>query len=184
MTDVDKAIASASRGTDPIRVSAPVLRSLEFRRKTAETSSVVGEPPEVTVSFSISLKRISFDSLGIELGVTLVDHPRVEASAAYRAVFTIVEATPGVTSPGEVDARLAEIVRDVAPVALYPYIREAIGSASTRAGMDQLVLPIVDFRHFFAERQVAIPPVEEEVSTPSGKKKPAKRARKGPTTSG
>lgn len=145
-----------------LRMTTPHLWRLQFEKKPKE-SPALAEPADMTkieVHFGLQLARVSMNGLGVELSATVDGHPDATMEVAFRARYMLAGSWKDL-APDELESRLGEIARGVAPAALYPYLREALGSASARAGIEPILLPIVDFRSFFASEEVEVPPASE-----------------------
>lgn len=156
-------MAKSSKPAEPrepaldLRMSAPELWELSFRQGEMDSSGRAGDGKQ-QLRLGIGFTRTSRTKLGVELGVDVLGLPSTELTVKYRAVFEFVEAD---NAEVDIDAHFREVAAGLAPSALFPFIREAVAATASRAGMPPLTLPIINFRNFFSEEDLKVPPFEE-----------------------
>lgn len=172
---------TARRGPPPtdiggfsIHLGQPKLHRVRFAvaDDLVEASGIQDKKKEqkVDVNFGLTLARPSMNEIGTELAVTFRDNEYPDIEVAYR-----IEARVDLNedSTVELEEALKTVAAQISPAALYPYIRETLGSLSTRAGATPIVLPVVNFRRVFDLDAITIPKVldaEGRDSSPVGSK--------------
>ena len=145
-----------------LRLSAPDLRKLHFVKKGPRTE----QDTELELKYGLAVRRYAENRLGVELSLQS-DGPQVEFHVTYRAVFTL-EVEEGAPAPDWVK-ELRVIAKEIAPSVLFPFLREAITSTASKAGVRSLVPPLVNFRELFKSVDIVIPdapaPVPEAEAT-------------------
>lgn len=140
---------------DGVTITAPALYSLRFEWKG-------GPDPDVsraTTEYSLSVVRFEPLQLGIQFGATVIGIPDLEASAWFRMIVTLRPESPEAADP---DRAFRQLAARVGPVAMYPFIREAIASAAMKAQLPGLVLPIANVGGLFDEDEITIPPPDAD----------------------
>lgn len=154
--------------TTGVVISDPKLWRLQFERRTAPRSeSATEEPSTINVNLRLQVARLGKHKIGAELTADVEGHPGAAVSASYRASFALAGEVDDL-SLDEVQAHLTEIAQGLAPSLLFPYLREAIGSAASRAKIAPITLPVVNFRSLFSSPEVEVPPFEGGTSEADG----------------
>lgn len=138
-----------------IQVSELKLWHLEFTR---EEGVKVEIPSSTTLDFTLGIGRISLDTLVVDLSVTVKNITSVKAAATYRAHFKI---NVNSEDSSELEQSLKRVAAQTAPAILFPYLREAMSSVATKAGLNKLILPIVNFQNQFPIEDIELPKIEE-----------------------
>lgn len=158
-------------GTSPttgVAISDPKLWRLQFERKaTRRSDSAAKESSTINANLRLQVVRLGRHEIGAELTADVDGHPGASVSASYRASFALAGEVDSL-SLDEVQARLTEIAQGLAPSLLFPYLREAIGSAASRARVGPITLPVVNFRSLFASPEVEVPPFEDAIGEADG----------------
>lgn len=158
-------------GTSPttgVVISDPKLWRLRFERRAARRSDAATEESStINVNLRLQVARLGRHEIGAELTAEVEGHPGAAVSASYRASFALAGEVDGL-SLDEVQAHLTEIAQGLAPSLLFPYLREAIGSAASRAMIGPITLPFVNFRSLFSSPEVEVPPFDDVTSEADG----------------
>lgn len=140
-----------------VRISAPKLVALEF----AFTGEALPEEP-LNVEFGLSLHRFGALELGVEFSVEIKEVPDLTARVAFRMIFSLVEGSPEASNP-ELALRL--VAARMAPVAMYPFMREALASVSQKALLEPLLLPVRNIGAMWDPEGIVLP---APADTPAG----------------
>lgn len=139
-----------------VRVSLPELWRLEFVRRDARGSSTEANLP---FSFELGLNRFSHEQLGVELTVSTDESQPIYLVITYRAVFSaIVRDENGL----DMEKEWRHIAAQLAPVVLFPFIRETVATTTMKSGLPPLLPPIINFRNVFDPDEVVVPHEPEE----------------------
>lgn len=138
----------------PIVISAPELWRLSFERRP-DTPWVEGTDP--TLNTGLGVTRTAEDEIEVELSVSIEEGAPFSVFVGYRARFH-VQSTEGL---GSLEQVLSTIAARIAPTTLYPFVREAIGNALMRAGIQAPLLPILNFGTMFNPGEIEVPPPPE-----------------------
>lgn len=138
----------ARRWGEGVRISTPTMRTLSF---TYDGSGEI--PSGAAIDYEWGLEVFRFEPLmvGVEfyVGVKVAD---LEGHTSYRIMFELLEGSPEAESP---DRAIRELAARVAPVTLFPYIREAFGSAAMRCGV-QFTLPFQNVGTLFSPEEITM----------------------------
>lgn len=149
----DKEKAQAK--TSGIQVSELKLWHLEFTREEGVRVEI---PNDTTLEFTLGIGRISRDTLVVDLSVAVKNISSVKASATYRAHFQV---NADSDDSSDLEQSLKRVAAQTAPAILFPYLREAMSSVATKAGLNKLILPIVNFQNQFPIDDIELPEVEK-----------------------
>jgi len=138
-----------------VQVNQVRLASLAF---DAGPDAEVPDDDRVTGNFILNVARASLTEIAVEFGAEVEGIPHVTARCTYRAFYRLRPGSPEEQQP---DAALLGVATRVAPVMLYPFVREALQNAASRAGLPDFLLQIVSFSSLFSDFE--LPAVEEEV---------------------
>lgn len=139
----------------PIIMSSPKLWALRFSRTEAHDEA--HDEPEAQkspLSFNLGFARPARDQLGVEFTVELSHEGAADILVTYRADFKL---EPEEGQDVDYDAAFRQIGGSVAPAAIYPFMREVVASAASRAGLPPILLPVINFRHFFKPEDISVP---------------------------
>jgi preprotein translocase subunit SecB len=136
------------------KMTVPLLWRLEFSRKEGFDGELPKE--QVPLALGLAVSRVASNRVGVELSVEIVDNPAAKMQVAFRAVFTLVEEN---ATGHDLEESLQIIAAQIAPSALYPYLRETIGTSAMKSGLPNLLLPIINFRDFFDPKEIEVPPI-------------------------
>lgn len=113
------------------------------------------------MEFGIRLARLASNRIGTELSLRFSDDSYKNVSIGYRIECTI-DLTPD--GGASLDEALKVAAAQIGPAALYPYIRETLGTLSLKAGGRPVVLPVVSFRNTFELAKVELPQYSSDES--------------------
>lgn len=130
------------------------LASLVF--DAGPDAEVPEDEDEVTGNFILNIARLSLTEIAVEFGLEVEGIPDVTAKCTYRALYRLRPGSPEERQP---EAALLGVATRVAPVMLYPFVREALQNAASRAGLADFLLQIVNFASLFSD--IELPPLEE-----------------------
>jgi hypothetical protein len=137
-----------------VDASPPKLHRLEF----VHEEEPIPEGTQATIEYQLSVHRFSHLSIGVEFGASVQNVPGVAARAAFRMVFAI---RPDSTDADDPERAFRSLAGRIAPVAMYPFIREALASAAVRAQLPELFLPIANVGALYDPDSIEIPAAEE-----------------------
>lgn len=131
------------------------LASLTF--DAGPDAAIPDDEDEVTGNFILNVARLSPTEISVEFGAEVEGVRSVTAKCTYRALYRLRPGSPEEQQP---DVALRGVATRVAPVMLYPFVREALQNAASRAGLPELLMQIVNFSTMFSEFE--LPAVEED----------------------
>lgn len=136
-----------------VRMTPPELHTFIFIKR--EANAQPDDAPGPALSFSLGLTRLALEAIGIEFTLEIDGLAGTEIKVVYRAQLAVeAEGMPS----DKLENELRQAVSYLAPAVLYPYMRETISTAVLKAGMKQIMPPIVNFREIFVDTEVAMPP--------------------------
>lgn len=144
-----------ARWGEGIIITAPQLHTLEFRRESQEDSTST----EYETEFILGLNRFGFLRLGVEFGVTVEGIEGLHAQTTFRMVFTLKPESPEAKDPVKA---FQGVAARLAPVAMYPWVRETLASIAMKAGVPNLVLPIRNVGGLWNPAEIEIPDAEDD----------------------
>ncbi len=105
------------------------------------------EAPSVSINLNTATKRLGDDVYEVLLTIT------VTAQAGEKTVFLIEVGQGGIFRIKNVpDDNLDALLGIACPNILFPYAREAVSDAATRAGFSPVILQPVNFEALYASR--------------------------------
>jgi preprotein translocase subunit SecB len=116
-------------------------------------ASPLGETP---FSLSFAFGRTRADRLTIAIGVTLQVERPYHVEVMYGADFVLNPDVP----ESEREATWRKAAATLAPVVLYPFIREMIHNLTSRSQAEELVLPVLWFGSVSPE-EIELPPAPD-----------------------
>lgn len=134
---------------------------LEYITLFSADFRVVGDMPEanetreIIASFSMATKFISEYALGVEISAEIsVKPPTVESTIVYRGVFSRPADQP--PKPRD-DPFWKQVAARIAPITIYPYIRETFTGLAAKAGAHPaLSLPIMNVGEMWKPEAIEI----------------------------
>jgi preprotein translocase subunit SecB len=136
-------------------MSAPEMWRFEWERRSPFTDCE--DDDSLPLSLGLGLSRPSHDHLIVELSVE-VDTQQARFVVAYRSEWEIED----YITFSDTEGTMRSIAGQLGPSALYPFIREAVTSASIKSGLPPITLPVINFREFFNLEDIQIPSWQEE----------------------
>jgi preprotein translocase subunit SecB len=134
------------------------LQNVQFTKED-EWDHLIGEGKGITTNFSIRAARFPNGVVGVEFGVRIEEEGILSLRVDYRVEFDI-------NNPPADPALLERIQRDaaakLAPVVVFPYIRETIQSLTAKAGKTPIILPIINIGAAFKPENIEFEDVEED----------------------
>lgn len=124
----------------PVQIEAIVLRRTEFQRADV----ISDERGEVSVQLDLrsAIDEDRPDRLIVELTANLEEPDTWRGAVQYVGLFVYTgEFTDDVT-PEDI---WPEVARRLGPVVLYPYVRETASMLLNKAGVSNIIPPVIDF---------------------------------------
>jgi len=121
-------------------------------------------PDEFPVNLSLAFDRATWNRLSVALTVDLAISRPLRIEVSYAGVFVL---QPEVRRR-DADSVFRKAAAEVAPVVLYPYIRETISNLTLRGRSGGIVVPILGFTPI-TEQNIEIPAaprLSRSVATP------------------
>lgn len=131
-------------------ISPPALYSLQFEWRGSSEPDMSTAQTE----FSLGVFRFHPLKLGVQFGAAVVDVPKLTARAVFRMVISLLPDSPEAENP---DVAFKQFACRVAPLTIYPFVREAITSAAMKAQLPGMVLPIANVGALFTPDEITIP---------------------------
>lgn len=143
-----------------VHISPPELTQLEF--KLGEAAGGISSWRELQFELGLRLARLAIDRLGVELEIELKNTAAIACKAAYRATYTLDLSHPN--DDRAIERELRNVVMQLGPTTLFPFLRETIATTVAKAGLPPLILPLINLRTMFEEAQIEIPapPVDSD----------------------
>ncbi|MFC1531203.1 protein-export chaperone SecB [Gemmatimonadota bacterium] len=114
-------------------------------------SEDVDDSREVDTKVELGVAAPEGDTLSVRLKLTLDDAPVARISVAY--VVTLRKTEQFRFEGSEADA-WRNIAARLAPVILYPFLRETVATTLQKSGLPGPVPPILDFRRVFEPSEI------------------------------
>jgi preprotein translocase subunit SecB len=148
---------STATGEQRIGVQAtlPGLWELRFARTESDEPSNSGKPPQLRLN--LTLARPHDRHLIVALEVTAKAPAWSELSVSYRMAYFV----RGMLDEQPLRDLLYDLGTRTGPAALFPFIREAIATATQRAGLAGVMLPMMDFGQLKWEDPIKLPEPQE-----------------------
>lgn len=135
------------------------IKDLSLENPGAPQSFQVSEPPQVEVGLRTRTDQIEADVYESVLTVT------VTARAADKTLFLVEAAQAGIfTIKGVPANQLQPVIAIHCPTVLFPYVRETIADATTRAGYPPVHLAPINFEMLY-QQQLAQMQAQPAVAT-------------------
>jgi preprotein translocase subunit SecB len=132
-------MGSAARGARyELITSEPQLFAVELAREPVPAPA---EADDVRVRFDLRYGRKHERHLGVELRARVEAGDWARVTLAYRVGFVF----RGVIGEDELATSMRLLATQVAPQALYPFIRETVLSLTQKSGGPPITLPLVDW---------------------------------------
>lgn len=169
-----KSVDPALLGDIGVRVSAPLLTRVMLEGQDpegTETDTSHGEN-EARFRLRFSAARTEDASVTIELGAEGTTPENMRFEIGYQATLTVEQ--PDANGGADLGETLANVAFRLGPVVAYPYIRETLTTLTTKAGIQSVVLPIINVGAIFEPSELED---HREAAAPQPQAKP-KRTRK------
>lgn len=112
-----------------------------FLDRGGPSRDVVARPQEVEMALSLAFHRHSSRRMVIALGVTVpLDYP-YSIEVMYAGDFALADDVDA----GDVEDEWRRTAAELAPIVLYPYVRELVSDLTRRSQAEQLTLPVLAF---------------------------------------
>lgn len=98
-------------------------------------------PQELEIGLNLAFARRSVRELTIALGVTVPMTRPYSVEVMYAGDFALSDSVPD----EEVEAHWRQTAATLAPIVLYPYIRELVADLTRRSQAEDLTLPVLAF---------------------------------------
>lgn len=162
-------------GDIKVQVAPPELWRVVFER--VEADQVGGTPPdaqEVQFRLGFGAVRTAADTVTIELSANSTEGMPIRFEISYRTTLMIEQTREGPSI--NLDTALSDVAARVGPVVAHPYLREALTSLSTRAGMPPFALPVMNVGAMFESPNLGGETQEPSPSSATKPKRPRKKA--------
>lgn len=136
-----------------VRLQDAYLVHARFLDKVRPYKAVPVLPDELAVDMSVSFARGSLRELTVALGVTVPLNTPYVVEAMYAAAFVLSDDI----AEADVEEHWKQTATRLAPLVLYPFLREVVSDLTRRSKAEPITLPILSFRAF-EETPVEIPP--------------------------
>ncbi len=138
-----------------VLISPPALARMDF-----DFGGVgMAEDTPTSTEYELSIHRFAHLTAGVEFSASIVDVPELRLSATYRMVFTLAPESPEAQQP---ETAFQQIAARLAPLAMYPFLRETLASAAMKAGLPPIILPIQNVGALFKADDIEVSPPPEE----------------------
>jgi preprotein translocase subunit SecB len=118
-------------------------------------------PDGAGVTVAIALDRQELRRITVAVSAHLEVHQPYRVEVVYAAVIRLADDVP----EDQVDAYLRQCAGVLAPVVLFPFIREIVVNLTSRSRSGPFVLPIVAFQEIDTE-ELTIPPPPQPAARP------------------
>lgn len=145
--------SSAGPWGEGVEITPPKLYLMEFSYDRTD----LPERP-FDISYTLGVHRFSLHRIGVQFGAEIAGVPDLTAKAIYRMIFTLRAGSPEAEDP---EAAFATLIARMAPVAMYPFVREAFASMAQKALMPHLILPVQNIGSLWSLGEVEVPPPPE-----------------------
>lgn len=129
-----------------VQVTEIRLASLTF--DAGPDAAIPDEEDEVTGNFTLNVARLSPTEISVKFSAEVEGARAVTAKCTYRALYRL---RPGSPEEHQPDIALRGVATRIAPVMLYPFVREALQNAASRAGLPELLMQVVNFSTMFSD---------------------------------
>jgi hypothetical protein len=136
-----------------VRISAPLLASLHFDWQGSR-ATIEAVLDELQVEYVLNVYRFDRLTVGVGFGVHLAGIEGLTASSVFRMTVALDPASPEAIDP---EMAFRQFAARVAPLSIYPFVREALASAAIRAGLPSIVLPITNVGGIFTQDEIEVP---------------------------
>lgn len=144
-----------------VRIGAPQIWRVEFQRQdTVSEQEGHQEGRSGNPELGLGIQRWSHDTIGVQLSAKIEDVEMISSRIDCRLELSIIP----VDKEREVDfdRELRYAAARVAPVIMYPYIRETIMGLSLKAGLEPVVMPVINVAALFDPEELDVSPFSEE----------------------
>ena len=146
------------RWGEGVRITAPALASLHFDWQGSRAPLEQHEG-SLQVEYVLNVYRFDRLTIGVGFGVHVVGIDELTASAVFRMTAQLDPDSP---EAGEPETAFRQFAARVAPLAIYPFVREALASAAIRANLPSVVLPITNVGGIFTPDEIELPDPPED----------------------
>jgi preprotein translocase subunit SecB len=123
------------------------VKDLSLENPGAPQSFQIGEAPSVEIGLRTRTDQVDTDVYETVLTIT------VTAKAADKTLFLVEAAQAGIfTIRGVPQDRLQPVIAIHCPTVLFPYVRETIADATTRAGYPPVHLAPINFEMLYQQQ--------------------------------
>jgi len=152
----DPQAASTPGGDQPtvqFSIDRIYVKDLSLENPGAPQSFQVSEPPSVEIGLRTRTDQIDTDVYECVLTVT------VTARSGDKTLFLVEAAQAGIfTIRGVPQNQLQPVIAIHCPTVLFPYVRETIGDATTRAGYPPVHLAPINFEMLYQQQLAQMQP--------------------------
>ncbi|HEX9939013.1 MAG TPA: hypothetical protein VGB15_17865 [Longimicrobium sp.] len=153
--------SNPKRWGEGVRITAPALASLHFDWEGSRATLEQQEAP-MQVEYVLNLSRFNRLAMGVGFGLHVVGIEGLTASAVFRMT---AELDPDSSEASEPETAFRQFAARIAPLAIYPFVREALASAAIRANLPSIVLPITNVGSVFTPDEIELPDPPSEENT-------------------
>lgn len=125
-----------------VQVDDVFLVHARFLDPTVPSEPTVPVPRENPVNLSLAFHRHAIDKLTVALSATAGFEQPYRLEVIYAGTFSLSDEVPS----DEVEESWRRCAAQVAPLVLYPFIRETMANLSSRSRAEAFILPIIAFQ--------------------------------------
>lgn len=148
------------RWGEGVRITAPALASLHFEWDGSQAALTLDGPMQV--DYVLNVYRFDRLSVGVGFGLHVIGIEGLTASAVFRMKAELEPDSPEASEP---ESAFRQFAARVAPLAIYPFVREALASAAIKANLPAVVLPITNVGGVFTPDEIELPEPPSEGDT-------------------
>lgn len=147
MADTDTLLDSAGADTPAFAIEKIYVKDLSLENPGSPQSFRLQEPPQVEIGLRTRGEKIDDDTYECVLTVTMT------AKAGDKTLFLIEASQAGVFTIRNIPAEhLQPVIAVNCPNVLFPYIRETLADAVTRAGFPPVHLAPINFEALYQQQ--------------------------------
>ena len=155
MADLQTAPATDAGGQNLVQfaIDRIYVKDLSLENPGAPQSFQVSDPPSVEIGLRTRTDQLDTDVFETVLTVT------VTAKSADKTLFLVEAAQAGIfTIRGVPQQQLQPVIAVHCPTVLFPYVRETIADATTRAGYPPVHLAPINFEALYQQQLAQMQP--------------------------
>ena len=123
----------------PVELAGLVLLQLHFEKLARDTSADTS--PSSPLNLTLAVAEVSASRAVIDVTFALRVEKAFDVTVAHRVVFRLPADRP---QPDNIEDHWRQVAARLAPVVVYPYVREVVSSVTAKAGMAAATLPVLN----------------------------------------